>query len=195
LNDYTALSESEKQNSTGSKKNCNLSHAEKKGLITPPPHDFPVTKQSELLGISRSSFYYVPKENPADKRQMDMIDKIYTAYPFYGSRRIGIEMKDRFQEKIGRERTQYLMRKMGIKTIYPKKMRNTSFSDPTHQKYPYLLKDLTALSPNHVWGTDITYIKMEEGWAYLVALLDWFLATLLLGNYHSQWKQNSALRI
>jgi putative transposase len=63
---------------------------------------------------------------------------------------------------------------MGIEAIYPKKAKNTSIPDHLHKKYPYLLKDIIASYPNHIWGTDITYIKTEEGWAYLVAEIDWF---------------------
>ena len=131
-------------------------------------------RQTKLLGISRSGFYYTPRENPKDKRVMDMIDAIYTDYPFYGSRRIRFELADRYGIAICREHVQRLMRLMGIEAIYPKKPRNTSISDGSHRKYPYLLSGVTAAFPNHIWGTDITYIKLEEGWAYLVALIDWF---------------------
>jgi putative transposase len=103
---------------------------------------------------------------------MDMIDRIYTDYPFYGSRRIRNELKDRFQEYTGRDRIRRLMREMGIEAIYPKP--KTSIAHPKHKKYPYLLGGVTASFPNHIWGTDITYIRLEEGFAYLVALIDWY---------------------
>ena len=131
-----------------------------------------VGEQTKLLGISRSSFYYEPKENPEDKKHMDMIDALYTDYPFYGSRRMRLELSDRYGISICRERIQRLMRGMGIEAVYPKP--KTSTAHPEHKKYPYLLKDITASHPNHIWGTDITYLKPEEGWAYLVALLDWY---------------------
>lgn len=134
--------------------------------------DIGIGRQAELLGISRSSIYYTPQDREADKRHMDMIDAIYTDYPFYGSRRIRNEMKDRFGELPARERIQRLMRIMGIEAIYPKP--KTSMASPEHKKYPYLLTGVSASFPNHVWGTDITYVKLETGWAYLTALLDWF---------------------
>jgi putative transposase len=84
------------------------------------------------------------------------------------------ELLDRNQIVIGREQVQRLMRLMGIEAIYPKKGKNTSVGDASHHKYPYLLKDITASYPNHIWGVDITYIRMETGWAYLVAILDWY---------------------
>ena len=99
-----------------------------------------------------------------------MIDAIYTDYPFYGSRRIKNEMRDRYGIEMCREHVQRLMRAMGLEAIYPKP--KTSVAHPEHRKYPYLLSGITASSPNHIWGTDITYLKLEEGWAYLVALID-----------------------
>ncbi|TSD07203.1 MAG: putative transposase [Parcubacteria group bacterium Greene0714_4] len=101
-----------------------------------------------------------------------MVDAIYTDYPFYGSRRMRLELSDRYRVTLGREHVQRLMREMGIEAIYPKP--KTSTAHPEHKKYPYLLKNLAIVHPNHVWGTDITYIRIEEGWAYLVAFLDWF---------------------
>ena len=151
-----------------------MSHKEKSVLITPKHPKLSLSRQTELLGISRSGIYYEPREYPEDKRIMDMIDAIYTDYPFYGSRRMKNELFDRHHIAICREHVQRLMRAMGIKAIYPKKSPHTSISDASHQKYPYLLKDTAASFPNHIWGTDITYVKMEEGWAYLVALLDWY---------------------
>jgi putative transposase len=151
-----------------------LTHEERKVLIVPDDPDFSIAQQSDLLGISRSSFYYHGKENPEDKKRMDLIDRIYTDYPFYGSRRVKNELWDRNQLSIGREQVQRLMRRMGIEAIYPKKAKNTSVRDDSHRKYPYLLNGIVATYPNHIWGTDITYIRMETGWAYLVAILDWY---------------------
>lgn len=151
-----------------------MSHDKKKALIVPGSPEFSLLRQAELLDISRSSLYYTTKENHEDKKLMDMIDVIYTELPFYGSRRMKNELLDRYQICACREHVQRLMRKMGIETIYPKKAPNTSASDISHKKYPYLLKDLPASYPNHIWGTDITYIRTEEGWAYLVALIDWY---------------------
>lgn len=114
-----------------------------------------------------------------------MIDAIYTDYPFYGSRRIRNELSDRFDEYMCREHVQRLMRIMGIEAIYPKP--KTSIASPEHKKYPYLLSCISASFPNHIWGTDITYVKLETGWAYLTALLDWF------SRYVIAWELSSAL--
>lgn len=149
-----------------------MSHEERKKLIVPSRDEFSIAAQAELLGVSRSSFYYTQKENPEDKKHMDMIDAIYTDYPFYGSRRMKNELIDRYGVSICREHIQRLMRAMGLEAIYPKP--KTSTTHPEHQKYPYLLRDTAASFPNHIWGTDITYIRLEEGWAYLVALIDWY---------------------
>lgn len=102
---------------------------------------------------------------------MDRIDEIYTEHPFYGSRRIKEELKE-YNISICREHVQNLMRQMGIEAVYPKK--RTSIPDSSHTVYPYLLSGTSPLYPNHVWGTDITYVRLEKGFAYLVALLDWF---------------------
>ena len=149
-----------------------MSHDEKRSLIVLSQPDIPITRQAKLLGISRASVYYAPQENPEDKKHMDLIDAIYTDYPFYGSRRIRNELSDRNDVGMGREQVRRLMRNMGIEAIYPKK--RTSIADAAHKKYPYLLRGVAPSFPNHVWGTDITYVKMEEGWAYLVALIDWY---------------------
>jgi putative transposase len=81
------------------------------------------------------------------------------------------------------------MRLMGLEAIYPKKGKNTSIANATHKKYPYLLKDIIAAYPNHIWGTDITYVRLETGWAYLVALLDWF------SRYVIAWQLSETLEI
>lgn len=149
-----------------------MSLKERKALIVPDHRDISISRQTDLLDISRASLYYRAKENREDKKLMDMIDAIYTDYPFYGSRRMRFELQDRYGAALCREHAQRLMRIIGIEAIYPKP--RTSTAHPEHKKYPYLLKNLAITHPNHVWGVDITYIRLEEGWAYLVALIDWF---------------------
>lgn len=104
---------------------------------------------------------------------MQAIDQIFTNYPFYGSRRIKAELEE-YGISMCREHVQRLMREMGLHAIYPKKRMNTSNSDTARQKYPYLLQGLHIMRPNHVWGTDITYVRLIHGFAYLVAVIDWF---------------------
>ena len=96
---------------------------------------------------------------------MNRIDDVYTAHPFYGSRRIAKEIG------INRKQAQRLMREMGIEALYPKP--NLSKPNPMHKIYPYLLKGVTSQYPNHIVGTDITYIKMTKGVCYLTTFMDW----------------------
>lgn len=131
-------------------------------------------RQSELLGISRSSIYYRPAVNPEDILIMNAVDEIFTRYPFYGHRRIKPELKEEYGIDIGKKRIISLMKAMGLNAIYPRKKLNLSDPDKQHKKFPYLLKDLPIVRPNQVWGTDITYIKLKNYFCYLVAMLDWY---------------------
>lgn len=121
---------------------------------------------------------------------MARMDHIFTACPFYGSRRIrkALELEP-YSTFIGREHVQHLMRKMGLEAIYPKKRDTSSDPNPGHKKYPYLLKNLAIERPNQVWGTDITYIPMGKGFCYLVALIDWY------SRYVISWKLAETLEI
>ncbi len=138
--------------------------------------------QAELLGISRGSLYYQPK--PADPETlviMNQIDELYTRRPFYGSRKIAKDLG------YNRKRIQLLMREMGIEAIYQKP--NLSKNNLPHPVYPYLLKGVVADHPNHIWGTDITYIRMHQGFLYLTAYLDWFSRFVL------SWRLSTTLEI
>lgn len=137
-------------------------------------HGISLTRQCELLGVSHANAYYQPLVNEKDIQIMRLIDKIYTDYPFYGSRRIRYELKTTYQQSIVRDHVRRLLRIMGIEAIYPRIKPNTSQPNQQHRKYPYLLKDLLIIRPNQVWGTDITYVKLENGWCYLIAFIDWF---------------------
>lgn len=103
---------------------------------------------------------------------MHALDELYTRLPFYGSRRLKFALEDYYGIAVCREHVQRLMRLMGLEAIYPK--RNTSRPHPGHKIYPYLLKNLAITRPNQVWGTDLTYIPVEDGFCYLVAIIDWF---------------------
>jgi len=138
------------------------------------PHSLEVSlkDQADLLGLSRSSLYYRPLPPSVEEVAIKhRIDEIYTQRPFYGSRRITIVLN---QEGIAVSRltVQRYMREMGISGIAPGP--NTSKPAPDHKIYPYLLRHVSASYPNHIWGIDITYIRMSGGWIYLVAILDWF---------------------
>jgi putative transposase len=134
-------------------------------------HELPLTRQSEILDLSRSSLYYkaVPV-NPREIEIMKVIDEIHLKYPFMGSRSIRDELRDLGYE-IGRDHVRTLMKKMGIEAIY-RKPRLTK-PHPGHKVYPYLLRGLEITRANQVWAADITYLPMARGFCYLVAIMDW----------------------
>ena len=107
---------------------------------------------------------------------MRLVDEIYLELPFYGSRRIPDELATR-GFKVNRKRCQRLMRTMGIQAVYPKP--RTTVRQPAHTVYPYLLRDLAITRPNQVWAADITYCPMEQGFVYLVAIMDWYTRKVL----------------
>jgi putative transposase len=117
--------------------------------------------------LPRSTWYYQPQPETAENlRLLRQLDELYMECPFYGSRRMAVELK------VNRKRTQRLMRILGIEALYPKP--NLSQPAPGHEIYPYLLRNVPILRPNHVWSTDITYVPMRGGFLYLVAVIDWF---------------------
>lgn len=131
-----------------------------------------VTRQCELLGLSRSSLYYRSYGEDARNQQlMHWIDQQYTRTPFYGVRRMTAELA-RAGEVVNEKRVRRLMRLMRLEAIYPKP--HTSQPNQAHPVYPYLLKGLTIDHSDQVWATDITYIPLQRGWAYVVAVMDWF---------------------
>ncbi len=152
------------------KKNLVLTSKEKKLLIDHTNKDISITMQAELLGIARSTVYYEPVVYPYDIELMRLIDEQYTMTPFYGSRRITEALK-RNGHTVNRKRVQRLMKIMGIEAIYPKP--NLSKPYPEDKIYPYLLRNVEISKSNQIWGTDITYIRLSKGWAYLVAIMDW----------------------
>lgn len=130
-----------------------------------------VRDQCRILGLSRSSFYYEPVPvSLEDKVIMDLIDEIYTESPFYGARKISLELKD-IGVPVGRYRAGTLMRLMGLEAVVPK--RNLSKPHPDHPVYPYLLRGVEVTRANQVWSMDITYIKLKKGFVYLAAVIDW----------------------
>ena len=140
-------------------------------MIEPDHRALPVTRQCELLGLPRASYYHRPQPKPAeDRRLMRLIDETYLAFPFFGSRQMTRWLR-RQGERINRKRVQRLMRVMGLEAIYQKP--NLSRAQPGHRIYPYLLRKLAVTRPNQVWATDITYVPVHGGYAYLCAVIDW----------------------
>lgn len=144
-----------------------------------------LTRQAELLGIGRSTIYY--ESVPMSQEELAVraaIDRLYTAHPFYGERRITKQLR-RDGMVVNHKRVGRLMEEMGIQGIIPKP--NLSKNNTAHPIYPYLLKGLPIVRPNQVWGTDITYIKMKYGFLYLVAFLDWF------SRYVLSWRLSTTM--
>ena len=136
-----------------------------------PNAELSIARQAKLLGISRSSVYYRPK--PDSTEELDLLkrlDEIFTENPIYGSRRLQVALK-REGILVGRRLIRRLMKKLGLWAVTPKP--DTSRPHPKHKVYPYLLRGMTIDRPDQVWATDISYIPMQKGFLYLVAIMDW----------------------
>jgi len=146
-----------------------------------------LSDQADLLSISRSSLYYRPVPPPPEEVMIKhLIDEIYTARPFYGSRRLMVELRKR-GFTIARKTVQRYMHEMAITAVFPGP--NLSRRALQHRVYPYLLRNVTAAHPNHIWGIDITYIRLRESWMYLVAIIDWF------SRYVVSWELDDTLEM
>ena len=142
-------------------------------------------RQCELLGLVRSSLYYRPAPEDEENLQvMRLIDGLYTARPFLGSRRMSTFLR-RQGEEVNRKRVQRLMRVMGLEAIYPK--RNLSRAGKGAKHYPYLLRGLEVSRSDQVWAADITYIRLLHGYLYLVAVIDW------CSRYVLAWETSNTL--
>lgn len=158
------------------KKDAAVSVGEKCSMINPRHAHISVRRQCRLLGLARATYLGVAargQRNTPDRdaKIREEIDRIYTLYPFYGSRRIAWALGER-GIFINRKKVRRLMLKMGIESVLPKP--NTSKPHPLHAVYPYLLRGLKIERQNQVWSTDITYIPTKHGFCYLVAVIDWF---------------------
>ena len=159
-----------------------MTKQERFNLVDSKDPEIPITKQAELLNINRSSLYY--RKVMASLKELDLrrkIDELYTEHPYYGSRRIAAVLN------VNRKVVQRLMREMGIQGICPGP--NLSRRNHKQSVYPYLLNNVTASSPNHVWAIDITYIRLNHGWMYLVAIID------LYSRYIISWELSETLEI
>jgi putative transposase len=155
-------------------------------MIDKTDPELPVIDQTELLSLNRSSVYYqaVPP-SPNEVLIKRRIDEIYTQWPFYGSRKITVELNKELS--INRKAVQRHMREMGISAICPGP--NLSQRRKDHTVFPYLLRNVTAAYPNHVWWIDITYIRLQTSWLYLVAVLDWH------SRYVLSWELDQTLEM
>lgn len=140
-------------------------------MIDPDHPELSIVRQCELVSISRSGFYYQPAgETPLNLELMRLIDRQFLETPWYGSRQMARHLR-REGYPVGRKRIRRLMAKMGLEPIYQRP--RTTVLHPEHQIYPYLLREMVIERPNQVWCSDITYIPMQRGFLYLVAVMDW----------------------
>jgi len=154
-------------------------------LVEPEHLEISIFRQCELLGLSRSSFYYMPAgESEYNLLLMRMIDEQYTRTPFYGVPRMTAWLRIQGHH-INPKRIERLMGIMGLQAIYPKPKLSKKGS--VSSKYPYLLRGLVIDRPNQVWSTDITYIRLRQGFVYLVAIMDWF------SRYVLSWEVSNSL--
>ena len=141
-------------------------------MIEPNHPKLSVKRQCGLIGISRSSYYRKESsESEENLKLMRLIDEEYTRHPFYGTRKIRDYLR-RQGYRVNRKRVQRLMRLMGLSSIAPRKRTTTICKD--HKIYPYLLRDLNIDHCDHVWCSDITYIRLKQGFAYLTVVMDWY---------------------
>jgi putative transposase len=163
-----------------------LSLSERRVLIDWNERILSIQEQAELLRLNRTGLYYVPVSPTAWELELRRsIDRLNTDYPYYGSRKIAAALREE-GFLVARKRVQRLMAEMGLLSIYPRR-RNLSEANPAHKKYPYLLRGVTARYPNHIWGTDITYVRLKGGWMYLTVILDWY------SRYVLSWSMSEEL--
>lgn len=157
-------------------------------MVEKSSSDISAAAQARLLGLHRSGLYYMPR--PLPKRDLyikDKIDRIYTAHPEFGYRRICWYLNKIEGICINHKSVLHHMNQMGIQAIYPRP--NTSRPNPLHKVFPYLLNRLNIDHPNQVWAIDITYIPVKTDWLYLVAILDWH------ARYVVNWQLSDGLEI
>jgi len=145
--------------------------------------NIPVVRQCELLTLNRSSLYYRlcrdAEAEAFEQRVLNAIDKLYTDRPHLGRYGMTDALAQERQIEINPKRVRRLMKKLGLEAVYPRPRRSTSQACPEHPKYPYLLRNLDITAPDQVWCADITYIRLCHGFAYLVAVMDWFSRCVL----------------
>ncbi len=145
--------------------------------------DIPVVRQCELLTLNRSSLYYRPccdaEAEVFEQEVLNAIDELYTARPHLGRYGMRDALAQERRIEVNPKRVRRLMKKLGLEAVYPRPRRSTSQVCPEHRKYPYLLRNMDVTEPDQVWCADITYIRLYRGFAYLVAVMDWFSRCVL----------------
>lgn len=142
-------------------------------------------QQTQILGLNRSSLYYKPIGiSQYNILLMNLLDEQYTKTPFYGVEKMTIFLNE-IGHHVNVKRVRRLLRKMGLMAIYPKK--NLSKANLDHKIYPYLLRNMAIIRCNQVWSTDITYIRLRQGFVYLMAIIDWY------SRYVINWEISTTL--
>ena len=162
-----------------SKKLKSLDFKTKSILIKSELGGISILKKCALLDFNRSSYYY--QESQPSQKKMSLlreIDSIYTEIPFFGYRKVYLQLIEN-GFKVGVNQVAKLMKALGLKVIYPTKKIKTTLANLAHKKYPYLLRDMDINKPNQVWSTDITYIRVNGGFVYLAAVIDWYSKAIL----------------
>jgi putative transposase len=162
-----------------------MNKAERKGKVD-RCHKLPISRQCDVLAISRSSAYRPPAGLSVEELDlMRYLDELHLRYPFKGTRRLRDDLWDVHGLQVNRKRVQRLMRLMGIRALHPG--AKTTRPNPQHKVYPYLLRDLEINRANQVWCTDLTYVPMRKGFLYLVAIMDWHSRKVL------SWRLSNSL--
>jgi len=146
-------------------------------MVEPSNPKVPLTAQADILGLSRSSMYYTPV--PPSQTEVAIkhrIAALYLEFPYYGARRMAAQLR-REGKAIDRKTVGKYMQEMRLHAVYPGP--NLSKRQSDHRVFPYLLRDVRPSAPNHVWGMDITYIRLRNGWMYLVVVLDWYSRSIV----------------
>ena len=165
-----------------------MSTAERRSKIDHKHPLISVRRQAELLDLNRSGLYYRPRPVKNDETEIRrVIDEVYTECPFYGSRKLALTVGERIGRSVNRKLIQRLMREMGIAALVP--TPSLSKSHPEHEVYPYLLRNREITRPNEVWSTDITYVRLAHGFAFLTAVIDWY------SRYVISWRLSNTLDV
>lgn len=162
-----------------------MSLEEKLSMIDKSHKNLSMRQQCQLIGLNRSNLYYdAAGESKENLLLMRLLDEEYTRHPFKGVLRMEAYLYD-LGYCVNTKRVRRLLRLMGLEAIYPK--RNLSKSSQGHKKYPYLLNGVKIDRANQVWSTDITYIRLSQGFVYLVAIIDWY------SRYVLSWRLSNSM--
>jgi len=145
----------------------------------------PLSRQCRLLSLSRNRLYYNPQISEKNIKLMHRLDELYTEDPTRGTRRLSGALFRRYGFRVGRGKVRRLMRRMGISAIYQKK--RLSWPNKQHKIYPYLLRNVPITHVNQVWSTDITYVRLKNGFVFLTAVIDWY------SRYVLSWRLSTTL--